>query len=101
VWLTSGVTHESPGDEPGAAARGLLEHGQAPEGASLGVGHYEVEELQVVAVPDAKTSSSKDSSDPGAVIRGPLIGDEAPAAMTTSGPLQSPQEGAGAGIPHA
>jgi hypothetical protein len=83
------------------AARGLLVHGQARNGASLSAGLDGVEQLEVVAVPDAQVASIKGSGDTGAAVRGPLVGEEALINVPRIGGFQSLQEGAGAGVPRA
>jgi hypothetical protein len=62
---------------------------------------YGVEELQIVPVSDAQTASIEARGDPGAAIRGPLVGEEAHGLVTGFRALQSPQEGADPGVPHA
>jgi hypothetical protein len=89
-------------DEPDPAACGVLEHSQILHRPPhrVGAGFCVMENLQVVAVPDAQAASVRSHGDPGAAIRGPLVGDEA-TDTTVVRAVHSPQEGAGSGVPHA
>jgi hypothetical protein len=72
---------DSPSDEPEPLACRLLIHDQAPHVVSHGVGLDCVLQPMVIPVPDAQPALVRACGDPGAAIRGPLVGEEAPESL--------------------
>jgi hypothetical protein len=68
---------------------------------SLRGGVEGVEESKAITVPHADGTRIKARGDPGAAIRGPLVGDKGADLAIMRGAPQSLQEAACAGVPHA